>query len=151
VTPENERTGDPNDTNTLTPLPTSAVNLYQLSFGTVAGVCAGVFIKKGAKAVAFFVGGVFVLLQVSSNINCHILPHFDDTSVQYFNSLSLIKVDWGTAATKFENMFYTTDINGVKRLPSISSLWRWLVDFLTADFQPRASFLAGLTLGIRIG
>ena len=41
------------------------VNLYQLSFGTVAGVCAGVFIKKGAKAVAFFVGGVFVLLQVS--------------------------------------------------------------------------------------
>ena len=40
------------------------MNLYELSFGTVAGICAGVFIKKGAKAVAFFVGGVFVLLQV---------------------------------------------------------------------------------------
>lgn len=52
-------------TSPLPPPPTSAVNLYELSFGTVAGVCAGVFIKKGAKAVAFCVGGVFVLLQVS--------------------------------------------------------------------------------------
>jgi FUN14 domain-containing protein 1 len=40
------------------------VNLYELTFGTVTGICAGVFIKKGAKMVAFFLGGVFVLLQV---------------------------------------------------------------------------------------
>ena len=46
------------------PPPASAVNYYELTFGTVCGLCAGVFIKKGAKAVAFFLGGVFVLLQV---------------------------------------------------------------------------------------
>lgn len=46
--------------------PSSQVNLYQLTFGTVCGVCAGVFVKKGAKALAFVLGGVYVLLQVSS-------------------------------------------------------------------------------------
>ena len=46
------------------PPPGSAVSLYELSFGTVAGICAGVFIKKGAKAAAFLLGGIFVLLQV---------------------------------------------------------------------------------------
>jgi FUN14 domain-containing protein 1 len=45
-------------------LPVSSVSFYELGFGTVAGVCAGVFIKKGAKALAFLLGGVFVLLQV---------------------------------------------------------------------------------------
>ena len=44
--------------------PVSSVSFYELGFGTVAGVCTGVFIKKGAKALAFLLGGVFVLLQV---------------------------------------------------------------------------------------
>lgn len=114
------------------PLPESAVNLYELTFGTVAGVCAGVFVKKGAKMVAFFLGGVFVLLQ-------------------YLGSMSLVRVDWGRMAARFENLLYTKDALGNKRPPTISSLWRWVVDFLTADFQPRASFIAGLALGLRIG
>lgn len=46
------------------PPPKSSVSLYQLGFGTVAGLCAGVFVKKGAKAFACFLGGIFVLLQV---------------------------------------------------------------------------------------
>ena len=48
----------------IPPPPTSTVSLYELSFGTVAGICAGVFVRKGAKMVAFALGGVFVLLQV---------------------------------------------------------------------------------------
>jgi hypothetical protein len=48
------------------PPPESIVNMYELTFGTVCGVCAGVFVKKGAKALAFVFGGIFVLLQVSS-------------------------------------------------------------------------------------
>ncbi|KIJ34692.1 hypothetical protein M422DRAFT_782831 [Sphaerobolus stellatus SS14] len=116
----------------LPPPPESILNLYELSFGTVAGICAGVFVKKGAKAVAFFVGGVFVLLQ-------------------YFNSMSLVRVDWARMGTKFENLFYTKGPDGVKKAPTIGSLFRWLVDFLAADFQPRASFIAGLMLGLRIG
>ena len=46
----------------------STVNVYELSFGTVCGICAGVFVKKGAKALAFVFGGVFVLLQVSREL-----------------------------------------------------------------------------------
>ncbi|KAG2157346.1 FUN14 family-domain-containing protein [Suillus clintonianus] len=114
------------------PPPESAVNLYELTFGTAAGICAGVFVKKGAKMVAFCLGGVFVLLQ-------------------YLGSLSLVRVDWGLMASRFENLLYTKDELGNKRPPTISSLWRWVVDFLTADFQPRASFIAGLALGLRVG
>ncbi|KAF7338378.1 hypothetical protein MVEN_02063500 [Mycena venus] len=117
----------------LPPPPGSSVNVYELTFGTVAGICAGVFIKKGAKAVAFFLGGVFVLLQ-------------------YFGSFGVLKVDWEGMGSRFQRVFYTTDPKtGNKATPTIYSLWRWMVDFLTADFQPRASFIAGLALGLRIG
>lgn len=44
--------------------PTSSLSLLELTFGSVCGICAGVFIKKGAKFVAFILGGTFVLLQV---------------------------------------------------------------------------------------
>ncbi|KAH9901069.1 FUN14 family-domain-containing protein [Cubamyces lactineus] len=114
------------------PPPTSSVKFYELTFGTVCGICAGVFVKKGARIVAFALGGVFVLLQ-------------------YLGSLSLVRVDWGRAATRFENLFYTTDATGAKRPPNVGALFRWIVDFLTADFQQRASFVAGFALGLRIG
>lgn len=52
----------------LTPDPSlgSSVKMVELSFGTVCGICAGVFMKKGVKALAFALGGIFVVLQVSS-------------------------------------------------------------------------------------
>jgi hypothetical protein len=50
---------------TLPPPPESTVNMYELTFGTVCGVCAGIFVKKGAKALGFIFGGIFVMLQVS--------------------------------------------------------------------------------------
>jgi FUN14 domain-containing protein 1 len=40
------------------------LDVYQLGFGTVCGICTGVFLKKGLRAIAFLLGGVFVLLQV---------------------------------------------------------------------------------------
>ncbi|GJE87187.1 FUN14 domain-containing protein [Phanerochaete sordida] len=116
----------------LPPPPQSSVNAYELTFGTVCGICAGVFVKKGAKALAFVLGGVFVLLQ-------------------YFGSLNLIRIDWARMSKRFENLFYTTDATGAKRAPSVGSLVRWIIDFLTADFQQRASFIAGFALGIRVG
>ena len=133
----------------LPPPPASGLNLYELTFGSVCGICAGVFIKKGAKFVAFILGGTFVLLQVTS---ISITPHFtsDSPTAQYLGSLSVVRVDWSRAATRFENLFYRTE-NGVRRPPTITSLWSWLVNFLTADFQPRATFAAGLILGLRIG
>lgn len=71
--------------------------------------------------------------------------------VKYLGSQSLVKVDWTRIATRFENLFYKTDAAGRKHPPTIGSLFRWLVDFLTVDFQARASFIAGLALGLRIG
>lgn len=70
---------------------------------------------------------------------------------QYFGSLNLIRIDWTRMSSRFENLFYTTDARGTKRAPSIGSLFRWIVDFLTADFQQRATFIAGFGLGLRIG
>ncbi|KAF8078044.1 FUN14 family-domain-containing protein [Lyophyllum atratum] len=116
----------------IPPPPSSTLSMYQLSFGIVSGICAGVFIKKGAKAAAWFLGGIFVLLQ-------------------YLASKSLVRVDWGRMATRFEKAFYSTEETGRKKAPTVTSLWTWIVDFLTADFQPRASFIAGLVLGLRIG
>jgi FUN14 domain-containing protein 1 len=106
--------------------------VYELTFGTVCGICTGIFVKKGAKALGFVFGGIFVLLQ-------------------YLGSASIVKVDWSKAAARFEGLFYTLEANGTRRPPTVYSLWRRLIDFLTADFQSRASFIAGFALGIRIG
>ena len=64
--PHSKATLEPSDPMTVPPPPESIVNMYELTFGTVCGVCAGVFVKKGAKTLAFIFGGIFVLLQVSS-------------------------------------------------------------------------------------
>ena len=135
----------------LPPPPASALNLYELTFGSVCGVCAGVFIKKGAKFVAFLLGGTFVLLQVTPLLPMYThLPKSDPSAAQYLGSLSIVRVDWSRAAGRFENLFYRTE-NGVRRPPTIGSLWNWLISFLAADFQPRATFAAGVVLGLRIG
>jgi hypothetical protein len=46
------------------PDPPSFTDPYQLTFGTVCGLVAGVFVKKGLRVVAFIMGGGFLLLQV---------------------------------------------------------------------------------------
>jgi hypothetical protein len=48
--------------------PESMLNAYQLTFGTVCGICTGVFLKKGLRAIAFLLGGVFILMQVSCSM-----------------------------------------------------------------------------------
>ncbi|CAD6907131.1 unnamed protein product [Tilletia caries] len=120
--------------------PESSVNLYQLSFGTVTGFCAGVFIKKGLKAVAFLLGAGYVLLQ-------------------YLSSQRLVNVNWGAISRNYNNIVdraagggegNTLSVRGWKGSKA-SRIWSRFVDFLTADFQPRATFLAGLVLGFRLG
>ncbi|PPQ64106.1 hypothetical protein CVT24_008923 [Panaeolus cyanescens] len=126
--PVGPTTSGPSD-GELPPPPVSSVSLYELGFGTVAGICAGVFVKKGAKMAAWFMGGIFVLLQ-------------------YLRAQSFVRVDWKAIGSRFENLFHSTDAAGNKKPPTIMSLWSWLVEFLTADFQPRASFLSGFVLGL---
>lgn len=130
-TPTNASTNVPAnayDPNTPLPEPKGIANPYELSFGAICGICAGVFVKKGLKAAAFLLGGVFVLLQ-------------------YFNRLSWIKVDWNSAGNRFQQTLYGSD----GRAPTIQTAFQWLLNFVMADFQPRASFIAGFVLGLRVG
>ncbi|KAH7107543.1 FUN14 family-domain-containing protein [Auriculariales sp. MPI-PUGE-AT-0066] len=123
----------PVDDSKPAPAPESSFAPMELSFGVVCGFCAGVFVKKSMKAAAFLLGGAFVL-------------------VQYLSINSFVRVDWARIGGKFEQLFYRTDpLTGKKRPPTVGSLWNWLINFLTTDFQPRASFLAGIALGIRLG
>lgn len=112
--------------------PESVLNVYQLGFGTVCGICTGVFVKKGLRAIAFFLGGLFVLMQ-------------------YLSSRSFITVDWGRLAGRYDSAFGTLTAEGGTKSPTVAAAWQWLVDFVTANFQQRASFIAGLVLGIRLG
>ncbi|KAK4685645.1 hypothetical protein P7C73_g4493, partial [Tremellales sp. Uapishka_1] len=113
------------------PPPESILSVYELGFGSVCGVCSGVFLKKGLKAIAFLLGGVFVLLQ-------------------YLSSTSILTVDWARLSSKYDSIFGTKTATGT-RAPTVKGVYAWAVDFLTANFQQRASFLAGLALGFRLG
>lgn len=46
-------------------VPQSEISGYTLGFGAVCGICTGIFVKKGLKAIAFLLGGVFIFMQVS--------------------------------------------------------------------------------------
>lgn len=111
--------------------------MYQLSFGTLCGLCAGIFIKKGLKLIAFLLGGGFVLLQ-------------------YLSSQRLISVNWGSIGKRYDAVLERAAgprDNDVKYYQGsmAARLWNRVVDFLTANFQERASLLAGLALGLRLG
>ncbi|RSH82497.1 uncharacterized protein EHS24_007477 [Apiotrichum porosum] len=111
----------------------SILSLGQLSFGAVCGICAGVFVKKGFKIVAFALGGVYVLLQ-------------------YLSSKKFVQVDWKAVGTAYDGQFATVDqATGKVVYPTATGVWNGFIDFLTANFQQRATFLAGFVLGVRLG
>ncbi|CBQ71735.1 conserved hypothetical protein [Sporisorium reilianum SRZ2] len=126
-----------NDTTTVSTEPKSIVNVYQLSFGTICGFCAGVFIKKGLKLIAFLLGGGYVLLQ-------------------YLNSQRLISVNWSAINSRYDKLVgtaagpETSNVRGFSG-STLQRIWTRTTDFLVADFQPRATFMAGLLLGLRLG
>lgn len=117
--------------------PESIVNLYQLSFGTVCGLCAGIFIKKGLKLIAVLLGGTYVLLQ-------------------YLASKRIITMNWGALRSRYAGQVerLAGPVDGSKstfeKYPFVR-IWHRTVDFLTCDFQERATFIAGLVLGLRLG
>ncbi|TKY86680.1 hypothetical protein EX895_004320 [Sporisorium graminicola] len=126
------------DTTTVSTEPQSIVNVYQLSFGTICGVCAGVFIKKGLKFIAFLLGGGYILLQ-------------------YLNSQRLISVNWSAINSRYDKLVgsaagpeTSSNVRGFSG-STLQRIWNRTTDFLVADFQPRATFMAGLLLGLRLG
>ncbi|WFD29067.1 hypothetical protein MSPP1_000072 [Malassezia sp. CBS 17886] len=118
----------------------SIVNLYELSFGTVCGLCAGIFIKKGLKLVAVLLGGTYVLMQ-------------------YLASRRVVAINWSNAESIFNSTVDSLSGPTPRRAGTgvsksqypLVRMWNRLVEFLTADFQQRATFIAGLVLGLRVG
>ncbi|TIB86867.1 hypothetical protein E3Q06_01414 [Wallemia mellicola] len=113
-------------------LPESIVNYRHLGFGSVCGICCGVFLKKGAKILAFFIGAAFVFLQ-------------------YMRSQGLIVVKWDNISRRYNaSLKRKVGDNSTSDGVAVARVWNRLVDFLTADFQSRATFIAGLGLGLRL-
>ncbi|PWN52905.1 hypothetical protein IE53DRAFT_311203 [Violaceomyces palustris] len=102
-----------------------------------SGICAGIFIKKGAKFIAFLLGGGFVFLQ-------------------YLSSQRVINVNWSAINSKYDKFINNAagpssgTVSGY-RGSTAHRLWTKTTNFLMADFQPRATFMAGLLLGLRLG
>ena len=122
-------------------IPKSDVNIYNLGFGSICGICAGIFIKKGLKFVAFLLGGGFILLQ-------------------YLNTQKIIKVDWKALGKRYDSAVDSAAGKDAIQVNKPASGWRdstaariWnrFTHFLTADFPSRGTFLAGLVLGLRLG
>lgn len=111
----------------------SIVNIRDLSFGTVSGICVGVFVKKGLRALAFALGGVFVLLQ-------------------YLSSRNFVTVDWGAISRTYDSnvtsRFGPPAAKGGNRLRGLGA---WSLDFVGANIQSRATFVLGVMLGLRLG
>lgn len=146
----------------------SMVSVNELSFGTVAGICVGVFVKKGLKVrllllppsrdappwltspplarslaqfLAFGFGGLFVLLQ-------------------YLNSRSFITLNWKAMTSSYDKLL---DTHSAPSSPTSYSsavankggtagrVAGRFVDFVTADVQGRATFVLGMALGFRLG
>ncbi|GAA5858944.1 hypothetical protein JCM8547_007167 [Rhodosporidiobolus lusitaniae] len=111
----------------------SILNLRDLGFGTVSGICVGVFVKKGLRMAAFFLGGTFVFLQ-------------------YLSSRSFININWSALTTSYDSFITRRagppSSQGGNRL---AGLWTRFIDFVGANIQQRATFVAGIALGFRLG
>ncbi|BGP10334.1 hypothetical protein JCM10049v2_006217 [Rhodotorula toruloides] len=111
----------------------SILSARDLGFGTVSGICVGVFVKKGLRALAFTLGGIFVLLQ-------------------YLSSRSLISINWEALTGSYDRLI-TSRVGppASKGGNRLGSLWSWFIDFVGANVQSRATFVAGVLLGFRLG
>lgn len=68
---------------------------------------------------------------------------------QYLGSRSLVNVDWKSMASRYDSVVDSYAGSGAgSKLARVSNR---VVDFLLANFPPRATFVAGLVLGLRIG
>lgn len=119
--------------------PSSMLDVYQLGFGTVCGICTGVFLKKGLRAIAFLLGGVFVLLQVCDPLLLLTKERECTLTKQYMSSKSFVNVDWKKLASSYDSTFGTKTSEGVISHPTAKGAGNWIIDFVTANFQ-RESF-----------
>lgn len=90
----------PNPAGNADALPTQSIlSPYELSLGAICGICAGVFIKKGAKLIAFFLGGVYVLMQVSPTLEYFATEYKHLTTVTRYSICNPAHLSTSTGAS----------------------------------------------------
>lgn len=71
---------------------------------------------------------------------------------QYFSSRSLININWANVTNSYDS--FITKRAGPPAAQGgnrAAGLVGWFVDFVSADVQSRATFVAGMLLGFRLG
>jgi len=59
-------------------------------------------------------------------------------------------VDWSALGKRYDGVV-NSGAGGTRTGNRVARLFSRLTDFLVADFPPRATFLAGVALGMRLG
>ncbi|RUS19163.1 FUN14 family-domain-containing protein [Endogone sp. FLAS-F59071] len=121
------------DPNIITPPRTnrSIVRPSELAFGTSLGFCTGYLIKKVGRVFALMVGVTFVLLQ-------------------YLSFKGLVTVHWDRMAWHYTNQL-DKDKDGKVTASDLRTIMAALLDFLTANFQFKSTFVGGFYAGLRYG
>lgn len=65
-------------------------------------MCVGIFVKKGLKAIAFVLGGVFIFMQVRRAVRLS-TSSVSQSRAQYMASRSFINVNWRALGSKYDN------------------------------------------------
>ncbi|KAM0790901.1 hypothetical protein ACM66B_004739 [Microbotryomycetes sp. NB124-2] len=115
------------------PVAESSINVRDLGFGTISGICVGIFVKKGLKAIAFMLGGAFIFLQ-------------------YMSSRSFVTVNWNNVSSTYDSLVTKhAGPNATKSGNRLAGVTNTFLDFVTANVQSRATFVLGFMLGMRLG
>lgn len=133
----------------------SILNVGELSFGAACGICAGVFVKKGFKLVAFALGGVFVLLQVSASLGHLTLSTCRPSLSSRWTGIRSRAATTGSLALSMPMATLSTPLCPgcttalLTSSPQTSSVGSGQQTY--TNHAERATFLAGFLLGLRVG
>ncbi|KAI8817734.1 FUN14 family-domain-containing protein [Fimicolochytrium jonesii] len=102
-----------------------------LTVGGALGACTGLLTKKLGKVVAFGVGAIFVLLQ-------------------WLNHSGFITISWSAITSSVNKKLHANE-RGELPPGAVSTLFRRLLKWLTADVPFTGAFCAGFWVGFRYG
>jgi FUN14 domain-containing protein 1 len=91
-------------------------------------------------------------MQVSYSLSAASSPSLSLFLHQYFSSRSFININWSALTSSYDSFITKragpSAAEGGNRIVGLSSAF---LDFITANVQSRATFVAGIVLGFRLG
>jgi len=162
----------------------SILNLRDLGFGTISGICVGASTSSPPSfSLQLGTDSHTLLLQVfSSRRACACVPRslrrssrgrsltfslaplhlclqaaaftlgFVFIGLQYLSSRSFININWNALTSSYEKLVTTrTGPPAAQGGNRLAQAWYGFIDFVGANVQQRATFVAGIVLGFRLG